>query len=70
MKLIKTGQWYWRKDEISFKQFNLFNKADKEEYLDLLKGLPENERSTTDLIIMNMYIKEKKKDKNFFSIDN
>lgn len=67
--LIITGRITWRTDEISYKDFNLLNKNDKEEYLFLLKGLPEDERSTNDIAIMNMFIKEeKKKDKNFFSI--
>ena len=70
MELRKTGQWTWREDEISFKEFNLLNKEEKEEYLYLLKGLPERERSTTDLIIINLYFKkqDKPKQENYYSL--
>lgn len=60
MKLIQTGQWLWRGDELSYKQFTLLNKKDKEEYLFLLKGLPEDERSTNDLYVLNLFTKEEK----------
>lgn len=68
MKLIKTGQWTWREDEMSFKEFTLLKRAEKDEYLFLLKGLPVNERSTTDLIIINMFIKEKDSTPKFFEL--
>ena len=54
MKLIQTGQWYWRQDELSFKQFTLLSKVEKEEYLFLLKGLNPNELSTNDLYILRL----------------
>lgn len=60
MKLIQTGQWYWRQDELSFKQFTLLSKLEKEEYIFLLNGLPEDERSTNDLFILNLFSKEEK----------
>jgi hypothetical protein len=58
MKLIQTGQWYWRQDELSFKQFTLLSKKEKEEYIFLLNGLPEDERSTNDLYILNLFTKQ------------
>jgi hypothetical protein len=63
--LKRIGSISYRTDELSFKEFHLLNRADKDEYLFLLKGLPENERSTNDLTIINLYLKEKN---NFFSI--
>jgi len=68
MKLIKTGQWYWREDELSFKQFHKLKRDDKEEYLFLLKGLPEDERSTTDLYLLNLYVKEEPKQIKFLEL--
>lgn len=66
MKLIQTGQWCWRQDELSFKQFTLLSKVEKEEYLFLLNGLPEDERSTNDLYILNLFTKEEKPKSNKF----
>lgn len=68
MKLIQTGQWCWRKDELSFKEFSLLKREEKEEYLVLLKGLPEDERSTNDKTILNIYTKEEKENKNFYQL--
>ncbi len=68
MKLIQTGQWYWRQDELSFKEFTLLTKKDKEEYLELLKGLPEDERSTNDLYILNLFRKDKPKQNQFLEL--
>lgn len=68
MKLIQTGQWYWRQDELSFKQFTLLSKVEKEEYIFLLNGLPEDERSTNDLYILNLYIKSKPKQTQFLEL--
>jgi hypothetical protein len=68
MKLIQTGQWYWRQDELSFKQFHKLKKEDKEEYLFLLNGLPQDERSTNDLYILNLFIKEEPKPIKFLEL--
>jgi hypothetical protein len=68
MKLIQTGQWYWRQDELSFKQFTLLTKKEKEEYIFLLNGLPEDERSTNDLFILNLFVKEKPKQTQFLEL--
>lgn len=69
MKLTQTGQWYWRQDELSFKEFTLLSKVEKEEYIFLLNGLPENERGTNDLYILNLFSK-KEKSKKFLSLDD
>ena len=68
MKLIQTGQWYWREDELSFKQFTLLSKVDKEEYIFLLNGISEDKRSTNDLFILNLFIKEKEKQPQFLEL--
>jgi|LauGreDrversion4_2_1035121.scaffolds.fasta_scaffold94503_1 hypothetical protein len=68
MKLIETGQWTWRKDELSYKEFTQLKREEKDEYLFLLKGLPEDERSSNDIAIINIYLKEKKQINNFFEL--
>lgn len=68
MKLIQTGQWYWRRDELSMKQFTLLNKKDKEEYLVLLKGLNPDERSTIDNLIINNFSPEINKVEKFLEL--
>jgi hypothetical protein len=68
MKLIQTGQWYWRHDEISLKQFSLLTSTDKQEYLDLLKGLKPNELSSTDIIILNKFAPAKPKQTQFLEL--
>ena len=67
-KLIKTGQWYWRDDELSVKTFRSLSKEEKEEYLDLLKGLKSEERSTQDIYILNFYSNYKPEVKNFITL--
>lgn len=67
-KLIKTGQWYWRDDELSVKTFRSLSKEEKEEYLDLLKGLKPEERSTQDIYILNFYSDYKPEVKNFITL--
>jgi hypothetical protein len=67
MQLIKTGQWYWREDELSLVEFKNLTSTDREEYLMLLLGLDEKEISSTDRIILNQY-SNKKNNINFFSL--
>lgn len=68
MKLTKTGQWHWREDELSYKEFTQLKREEKDEYLFLLKGLPEEERSSNDNTIIDIYLKEKKENNNFFQL--
>lgn len=67
MQLIKTGQWYWREDELSLVEFKNLTSTEREEYLMLLLGLDEKEISSTDRIILNQY-SNKKNNINFFSL--
>jgi hypothetical protein len=66
MKLIQTGQWYWRENEISFKSFQLLKKEEKLQHLNYLSTLKKEELSTNDLTIIEVYkpvILEDKSDK-------
>jgi len=67
-KITKTGQWCWRNDELSYKEFTQLKREEKDEYLFLLKGLPQDERSSNDIAIINIYLKEKKQINNFFEL--
>ena len=50
----RTSQWVWRDDELSYKQFTLLSKEEKEEHLFLLKGLKPEEISTNDYYILKL----------------
>jgi hypothetical protein len=63
-----TQQWKWRKDEISMKDFYQLSKAEKEEYILLILGLPLSERGTSDEIILNNFSKLKPKEENFITL--
>lgn len=55
MNLIKTGQWYWRENEISFKSFQLLKKEQKLQHLEFLSTLKREDLSTNDLTIIEVY---------------
>lgn len=60
---IKTGQWTWRNDELSVKQFYQLSREDKQEYIFFLEGLKPEEISTQDEYLLRFY-STKKKNKN------
>ena len=47
--------WKYRKDELSMKEFYNLSQEDKDEYLLLVKGLKEEERSSMDIILINRF---------------
>jgi hypothetical protein len=49
-----TG-WKWRDDQLTMKEFYNLSSTDKEEYLLLIKGLKEEERSSMDIILLNRF---------------
>lgn len=55
MKLIQTGQWFWREGEVSFKSFQNLKKKDKQEHLDYLSTLKKEDLSSNDLTIIEIY---------------
>lgn len=55
MKQKQKGQWYWRKDELSLKEYRQLTSTEREEYLTLLQGLEPEELSTNDECILNQY---------------
>lgn len=59
--------WIWRDDEITMKEFYKLSQQDKQEYLLLIKGLKQEERSTMDEMLLNRF-NLNKKENNFFTI--
>jgi hypothetical protein len=55
MKLIQTGQWFWREGEISYKSFQLMKKEERLEHINFLSTLKKEELSTNDLTIIRIY---------------
>jgi hypothetical protein len=69
MKLTDTGtKWRWRSDEITMKEFYNLSSTDKDEYILLILGLKEEERSSMDEIILNRFIKDKPKTNKFLEL--
>lgn len=64
-----TG-WKFRYDEITMKQFYELPQQDKEEYLLLVKGLKEEERSSMDIILLNRFELIKPEPKKFLSLED
>jgi hypothetical protein len=50
--LTKTGQWYWRIDEISLKDYYSLPSADRKKHIEFLLTLEQSQRSTADNIIL------------------
>jgi len=69
MKLIKTGQWFWREGEVSFKSFQQMGKQEKLEHLNYLSTLEKEDLSSNDLNILQIYSpKVLKENTHFFSL--
>ena len=65
--LIKTGQWYWRIDELSKKEFDLLSSEKKEKYVEFLTSIEKSQRSSNDIAILEQY-KKYELIENFFSL--
>ena len=63
-----TYVWKWRNSELSSKEFYKLNKEEKLKYLEIVKNIPTNERSTMDEILVNLYNLDKNTTKNYFEL--
>ena len=64
-----TGtKWRWREDEITMKEFYKLSSTEKDEYILLILGLKQEERSSMDEIILNRFIKDKPKTNKFLEL--
>ena len=61
------NNWKWREDEITMKEFYNLTQQDKDEYILLVEGLKQEERSSMDEIILNRFGRTKKY--NYFTLD-
>jgi hypothetical protein len=59
--------WIWRDDQITMKEFYKLSQQDKEEYLLLIQGLKQEERSSMDIILLNRF-NIKSEQNNFFTL--
>jgi hypothetical protein len=53
-----TG-WKWRDDQLTMKEFYNLPQQEKDEYILLILGIKEEERSSMDEILLNRFCKNK-----------
>lgn len=58
MNKENTG-WKWRDGQLTMKEFYNLPQQDKDEYILLILGLKEEERSSMDIILFNRFGKNK-----------
>ena len=66
----KEYSWKWRDGELTMKEFHKLTSTEKQEYLLQIIKLNEEQRSSMDKILFNLYNLDKvNKIKNFISIE-
>lgn len=60
--------WKWRDGEISYKDFLTLKYQEKQNHLEKLYEIPDDELSNNDIIILNIY--SKRKIKKFFTLED
>ena len=60
--------WKWRDDQLTMKQFYNLPEQDKDEYILLILGLKEEERSSMDEILLNRFNKNNKQPIKFLEL--
>jgi len=74
-ELVVTGGnienvWFWRKDELSLKEFYQLSRKQKDEYIEHLLSFDESQLSTNDEYVLKYYAPEQLVvNKKFLSID-
>ena len=53
-----TG-WKWRDDQLTMKEFYNLPQQEKDEYILIILGIKEEERSSMDEILLNRFCKNK-----------
>ena len=64
---IMNKGWKWRDDQLTMKQFYNLPQQEKDEYILLIEGLKQEERSSMDEILLNRF-NINKEAINFFTI--
>jgi len=62
--------WSWRDKELSMKDFYSLPQTSRNEYINTIEKLAQQERSTGDNIILNQYGKNIKQVKEFLSLED
>jgi hypothetical protein len=62
--------WKWRDKELSMKEFYSLPQTSRNEYINLIQKLPQQERSSGDNIILNQYGKNINQVKEFLSLED
>jgi|LakMenEpi03Aug12_release.lakeMendotaPanAssembly.Ray.scaffolds.fasta_scaffold1005733_2 hypothetical protein len=60
--------WRWRDDQLTMKEFYNLPQQEKDEYILLILGLKEEERSSMDIILLNRFGKNKLKTNKFLEL--
>jgi hypothetical protein len=68
MNKEKKG-WSWREKELSMKEFYALPHTTRIQYIDMIEKLPQIERSSGDIIILNQYSRNIDKIKNFITLE-
>ena len=66
---MKKG-WSWRDKELSMKEFYSLPQTSRNEYINFIEKLSQQERSSGDNIILNQYNKNINKVKEFLSLED
>lgn len=65
--LTQTGQWYWRTNEVSLKEYYKLSSTDRKQYIEFLLTLKQSQRSTADNIIL-LISRTKEEQEKFFEL--
>jgi hypothetical protein len=65
---MEKNNWTWRTGEKSMKEFYQLSYVDKLSYLKILEQLPQQERSSTDVIILHQFSKNNEPVSKFLSL--
>lgn len=66
--VTKCGQWIFRDNELSMPKFIKLSHTEKQEYLNTIKELPTESRSTMDQYLIDLYKLDKKDTQNYFEL--
>jgi hypothetical protein len=62
-----TG-WKWRDDQLTMKQFYNLSQQEQDQYILLILGLKQEERSSMDEILLNRFNKNNKQTEKFLEL--
>jgi hypothetical protein len=62
-----TG-WKWRDDQLTMKQFYNLSQQEQDQYILLILGLKQEERSSMDEILLNRFNKNNKEQNKFLEL--